>query len=98
MICRNTNVSDSRFEHSGYAVEYAASRCNLLALVVAMGWEGVEVTEQFVCAVDEIDIHARTLKPQSVGIDEPSGSPSTIELSYDEEAAKKCGEAGNEMS
>src|SRR5260370_31006672 len=60
MVRRNANVSNSRFEHASYAVEYAAGRCNLLALIVGLGWDRVKVTEQFVSAIHEVDIQART--------------------------------------
>src|SRR5436853_205428 len=60
VIRRDSDVRDSRFEHAGNTVDYAADRCDLFALVVGLGWDRVKVTEQFVRAIHEVDIHART--------------------------------------
>ena len=67
MVCCHPNVGDSGFEHAGYAVEHATCRRNFLVSIVGMGREGVEVTEQFVCAVHEVDVHVRTSSTSSEG-------------------------------
>src|SRR5712691_4430374 len=71
MVCRNPNLSDTRFKHPGYAVQYPPSRCNFLPPIVRMGWKRVKVTEQFIGAIDEVDIHDRTA---SIGRDEIDAS------------------------
>jgi hypothetical protein len=67
LIGGHTNVRGPFVEHSYYRTQYATNGSNLLIRCVLMtaSWR-VEIAKQFVCAINKVDLHARTLPQQAI--------------------------------